>query len=111
MSAMTQIITPDADTLIRKANEMIPFLLEKGAQHDRDKRISPEVAQRLRDNGFFRICQSRENGGYGMRPSVLWRVTREIARGDSATAWILSLAGLHPWVAGMFAPRAQDEVF
>src|SRR5690554_3542539 len=90
---------------------MIPFLLEKGAQHDRDKRISPEVAQRLRDNGFFRICQSRENGGYGMRPSVLWRVTREIARGDSATAWILSLAGLHPWVAGMFAPRAQDEVF
>lgn len=46
-----------------------------------------------------------------MRPSVLWRVTREVARGDSATAWILSLAGLHPWLAGMFPPEAQDEVF
>lgn len=111
MSTSTQNVIPDAESLINKAKEMIPFLSERGAQHDLDKRISSEVAQRLRGNGFFRICQSRENGGFGMRPSVLWRVTREVARGDSATAWILSLAGLHPWVAGMFAPQAQDEVF
>lgn len=100
-----------ADMLIASAKEMIPFLKEKGPQHDIDKRISNEVARKLRDNGFFRICQSRENGGFGLRPSVLWRVTREVARGDSASAWILSLAGLHPWVGGMFSPQAQDEVF
>lgn len=102
---------PTAETLIARAQQYIPTLREYGPLHDENKRISAEVAHFLRESGFFRICQSRENGGYGMRPSVLWRVSREIARGDSATAWILSLAGLHPWMAGMFGARAQDDVF
>ena len=111
MSNSTVNAVPDAETLVEKARQMIPWLREVGPQHDTDKRVSDDVACKLRENGFFRICQSRENGGYGLRPSVLWKVTREVARGDSATAWILSLAGLHPWVAGMFPPQAQDEVF
>lgn len=102
---------PSADALIDKARSMIPLLQRNGPGHDEAKRISDEVAVQLRQAGFFRICQSVENGGYGMRPSVLWRVSREIARGDSASAWILALAGLHPWMAGMFPLRAQDEVF
>ena len=102
---------PTAEELVQRAQAMIPELRERGPGHDADKRISDEVASSLRQAGFFRICQSTENGGYGMRPSTLWRVTREIARGDSATAWILSLAGLHPWMAGMFPAQAQDEVF
>lgn len=111
MNQASAPVIPSADDLIASARELIPLLKELGARHDTDKRISDEVARRLREAGFFRICQSVENGGYGMRPSVLWRVTREIARGDSATAWILSLAGLHPWLAGMFPARAQDDVF
>lgn len=103
--------TPAPQKLITAAQDLIPWLRARGPQHDDAKRISSEVAERLRALGFFRICQSRANGGYGMRPSVLWRVTRELARGDSATAWIHGLAGLHPWVVGMFEPRAQDEVF
>lgn len=100
-----------ADSLISAARDLIPQLKQAGPGHDANKRISDDIARRLREAGFFRICQSVENGGYGMRPSVLWRVAREIARGDSATAWILSLAGLHPWMAGMFPVAAQDEVF
>ncbi|MBB5214589.1 hypothetical protein [Parapusillimonas granuli] len=111
MNAFTSKTAPEPESLIQAAHELIPFLRKKGPQHDADKRVSDEVTELLRGKGFFRICQSRENGGYGLRPSVLWRVTREIARGDSATAWILSLAGLHPWMAGMFPPRAQDDVF
>ncbi|MFM0283135.1 hypothetical protein P0D75_34510 [Paraburkholderia sediminicola] len=102
---------PDSETLIERARLMIPMLKEQGPEHDSAKRISNDVASQLRAAGFFRICQSVENGGYGLRPSVLWRVCREVARGDSATAWILGLAGLHPWMAGMFGERAQDDVF
>jgi alkylation response protein AidB-like acyl-CoA dehydrogenase len=102
---------PDTETLIERARSMIPMLKERGPGHDSAKRISDDVAGQLRAAGFFRICQSVENGGYGLRPSVLWRVCREVARGDSATAWILGLAGLHPWMAGMFGERAQDDVF
>jgi len=111
MNQISASVAPTADSLIASARDLIPLLKEVGASHDSSKRISDDVARRLREAGFFRICQSVENGGYGMRPSVLWRVAREIARGDSATAWILSLAGLHPWMAGMFPIAAQDEVF
>ena len=111
MQKIEQTTTPTADELVRRAQSMIPRLREAGPRHDANKRISDEVAADLRQAGFFRICQPEENGGYGMRPSTLWRVAREIGRGDSATAWILSLAGLHPWMAGMFSPQAQDEVF
>lgn len=107
MNDLTLSSNPTAETLIKSANELIPLLRKKGPQHDIDKRISSEVAQLLRQHGYFRICQSQENGGYGMRPSVLWRVTREIARGDTATAWILSLAGLHPWMAGLYSPALR----
>lgn len=102
---------PTEASLIAAARQMIPRLKEIGARHDADKRISDEAATALRAAGFFRICQSVENGGYGMRPSTLWRVTREIGRADSASAWILGLAGLHPWMAGMFPVAAQNDVF
>lgn len=102
---------PDADTLIGAARDLIPMLRRLGPRHDAERRLSDEAAGAIRAAGFFRICQSIENGGYGLPPSVLWRVAREIARGDTSTAWVLSLAGLHPWMAGMFPVAAQDEVF
>lgn len=111
MPAVTSPQAPCAESLIAAARALVPLLQQAGPEHDRNKRISDGIARQLRDAGFFRICQSVENGGYGMRPSVLWRVAREIARGDSATTWILSLTGLHPWMVGMFPIRAQDEVF
>lgn len=111
MNQISASNAPTADSLIASARELIPSLKQAGPGHDANKRISDGIARRLREAGFFRICQSVENGGYGMRPSVLWRVAREIARGDSAAAWILSLAGLHPWMAGMFPVAAQDEIF
>lgn len=103
--------SPSTESLLEHAKSLIPMLKAAGPSHDAHKRISDEVAQALRNAGFFKICQSQENGGFGMRPSTLWRVAREIGRGDSATAWIFSLAGLHPWLAGMFPVRAQDDVF
>lgn len=102
---------PSAQSLLQSAMDLAPRLKEMGKVHDQNKCVSSEIAAELRERGFFKICQSAENGGYGMRPSVLWKVAREVTRADTATGWILSLAGLHPWLAGMFPPAAQDEVF
>jgi len=46
-----------------------------------------------------------------MRPSTLWEVTRHLGRGCGSTAFIVSLLGVHSWIAGMFEQRAQAEVF
>jgi len=102
---------PTPETLVALARDCIVPLQKLREQHARDRRLSAGAISLLRERGFFRICQPREHGGYGLDPAVLWEVTREIARGDSATAWILSLAGLHPWLVGLFDERAQADVF
>lgn len=102
---------PTVDELIQRAKGLCELIRSKSDQHENERKLSKDVADALRDSGFYKICQSKENGGYGMSPSVLWRVSKEIGIGDGSTAWILSLTGLHPWLAGMFPPQAQDDVF
>jgi len=63
--------TPSAEALIDKARSMIPLLQRNGPGHDEAKRISDEVAMQLRQAGFFRICQSTENGGRASRSPSL----------------------------------------
>ena len=62
---------PDADALIGAARDLIPMLRRLGPRHDAERRLSDEAAGAIREAGFFRICQSIENGGYGLPPSVL----------------------------------------
>ena len=102
---------PSPDELVARARALIPVLRARSAACEEAKRIPDETARDLVDAGFFRITQPASAGGYAMRPSVLWAVAREIGRGCGSTAWIISLLGLHPWLVGMFAPQAQDEVF
>lgn len=102
---------PSPDELIGRARAMVPALRAMGRSHDNDGRVSDAAMALLREAGFFRIVQPRAAGGYGMHLRVLWSVAREVTRADTATGWILCLAGVHPWLVGMFPPQAQDEVF
>ncbi len=97
--------------LVARAEAMIPRLRERAAAADRDSVLAPETVRELRDAGFFRIMQPPRFGGYGLRPSVLWEVTRQLGRGCGSSAFIVSLLGVNSWIAGMFAPEAQAEVF
>jgi alkylation response protein AidB-like acyl-CoA dehydrogenase len=90
---------------------MVPALRQRAHDADRDAHLAPETIRELRDAGFFRILQPPRFGGYGMRPSVLWEVTRQLGRGCGSTAFIVSLLGVHAWIVGMFEPKAQAEVF
>jgi len=103
--------TPSPTELIARAEAMVPVLRKRAGDADRNSKLAPETVQELRDVGFFRILQPPKFGGYGMRPSTLWEVTRHLGRGCGSTAFIVSLLGVHSWMAGMFEPHAQAEVF
>ena len=103
--------TPSPSQLIAQAEAMIPVLRQRAGDADRNARLAPETIRELREAGFFRILQPPRFAGYGMRPSVLWEVTRHLGRGCGSTAFLVSLLGVHAWIVGMFEPRAQAEVF
>lgn len=108
---MHVVVKPSVEQLIARAEIMIPTLRERAEQADRDRNLAPETIKDLRQAGFFRILQPERLGGYAMRPSALWEVTRHLGRGCGSTAFVVSLLGLHAWMVGMFEPRAQEEVF
>jgi 3-hydroxy-9,10-secoandrosta-1,3,5(10)-triene-9,17-dione monooxygenase len=104
-------LIPQPDDLVLSAESLIPFLRERAGEADRNGRFSDEAIRKLREKGFFRILQPARFGGYGLDPSTLWRVTRQLGRGCGSTAFIVSLLAVHSWIVGMFMTAAQREVF
>ena len=102
---------PQPDDLVLSAESLVPFLRDRADEADRNGRFSDEAIRKLRENGFFRILQPARFGGYGLNPSTLWRVTRQLGRGCGSTAFIVSLLAVHSWIVGMFKTTAQQEVF
>jgi alkylation response protein AidB-like acyl-CoA dehydrogenase len=102
---------PSSDDLIIRAERLIPFLRKRASDADRNSEFSPEAIHQLREAGFFRILQPAQFGGYGLDPSTLWSVTRQLGRGCGSTAFIISLFAVHCWIVGMFKASAQGEVF
>lgn len=102
---------PSADDLVFRAESLIPFLRERAKDADHKGEFTAEAIHQLRKAGFFRILQPARFGGYGLPPSTLWSVTRQLGRGCGSTAFIISLLAVHSWIAGMFPAAAQQDVF
>jgi alkylation response protein AidB-like acyl-CoA dehydrogenase len=102
---------PDRAALIAGARALIPRLRARGAAADAARCLPAETVAELSVLGVFRVVRPIAHGGWGMRPSVLWEMTREIGRGCGSTAWIAGLLGLHPWVGGLFGAAARAELF
>jgi len=102
---------PTEQELFERAQALVPVLRERAAATEKNGRISDDVAQMLRDAGFYNILMPVRVGGYGMKHSVLWKMAREVGRGCASTGWTLGLVGLSPWMVGLFPAKAQDDVF
>lgn len=111
ISSASMVGTPDREQLVKRARQLAPLLRGLASQHDQDRRVSAQAIEALRDAGFFRIVKPQSAGGWEMHPGTFFEVAREVTRADTAAGWILCLAGIHPWLLGMFDPRFQDEVF
>ena len=54
---------PTPETLIARAQAMIPTLAERAARQQEHRRILPETMAELKSAGFFRIFQPKRYGG------------------------------------------------
>ena len=104
-------MTEQAEQLIARARALVPMLRAGAADAERDRRLADDTMAAIREAGFLRILQPREDGGYALSPEVLWRVTGEIARGCASTAWLVGLSGANVWLVGLFDAACRAEVF
>ena len=98
------------EKLIARARDLVPFLVEKADETERNRTMLPEVNKRLTDAGLLRIMQTPHHGGYGLDLTTQLAVSAELARGCGSTAWIHSLIGNQNSAVAWFTPQAQEEV-
>lgn len=101
----------DIASLLERAEQTQDWLRGKAAEVEQRRGLTPEVVERLVDDGLFRITQPSLYGGLGLEPRVAWQAVYQIARGCSSTAWILGLSSANVVMIGKFSAEAQRDVF
>ena len=103
-------LTPEQ--IIQRAVDLRSVLRTDQAQSEERGAYSPEMHERFKQAGFYRILQPRMFGGYEFDLTVFSRVMVEIARGCPGTGWCLTLASGHALnVAALYSESAQAKIF
>lgn len=103
-------LTPEQ--IIQRAIDLRPLLLAEQAATEARGTYSPEMHERFKAAGFYRILQPRMFGGYEFDLATFSRVMVEIARGCPGTGWCLTLASGHALnVAALYNESAQAKIF
>ncbi|MCM2472395.1 acyl-CoA dehydrogenase [Rhizobium sp. CG5] len=113
---MAPLAKPEPDLtpaqIIQRAIDLRPLLLEDQAAAEERGTYSPEMHERFREAGFYRILQPAMYGGYEFDLTVFSRVIVEVARGCPGTGWCLCLASGHALnAAALFDKDGQDIIF
>ena len=102
---------PSTGELVERAAALRPLLAAHEEQTDRERRVAEANVQAVRDAGLCRIMVPRRFGGYETDMRTFLAVMSELATGSPATSWAMSLINVCAWLVGLFAERAQKDVW
>lgn len=93
------------------AEEIALSAREVSAQTERERRLAPELVDRLNDAGLLRATMPREVDALELEPPIALRCAEAIARGDAAAGWCVSIAITSALLVAYLPPAARDEMF
>jgi alkylation response protein AidB-like acyl-CoA dehydrogenase len=102
---------PEFCELLERARQLTPLLRERAQQTERDRRVSAEVTDLLKQAGLFRAAQPRRFGGYEFSLEEMRQLAFELGRGCTSTGWCYGLSAANAWTLGMFPVQAQEDVW
>jgi 3-hydroxy-9,10-secoandrosta-1,3,5(10)-triene-9,17-dione monooxygenase len=100
------------DDLVERARQLAPRLRQRMKEMDQLGRLPEETVQELQEAGLFQLTTPRIYGGRQVDMRTYMDVVAEIGRGDTSTAWVVSLVNGANWMAAaVFPEETQQEVF
>lgn len=114
-SLLAPIRAPEPDLtgpdMLARAIQIVPYLREKSTEIESRRSIPPDVDERLRAAGFYRLLQPRALGGYELDFDTFVDVMLELFRGDGSAGWVSCFMSAHIlWITAL-DPSAQREIF
>jgi alkylation response protein AidB-like acyl-CoA dehydrogenase len=108
---MTTTEAPTRTELVRRASELVPLLQQNALWGEENRRLHDGTVAALVDAGLLKMRVPTRFGGYESDMTTVVDVIAEVARGDGAAAWTLSVWSISAWMAGLFPDHVQDEIF
>lgn len=102
---------PSFDDLRQRAQALVPTLRARAQDTERNRRVSSDTTELIREAGLFRLMQPARFGGYEYGFSELIEISFEIARGCGSTSWCAGLGIVHQWLLALFPLAAQEDVW
>ena len=102
---------PSHAELIERARALVPRLIERAPQAERDRRVADEIIAAMKSTGLFRALQPKRWGGYETDLGTYYDIELVLAEGDMSAAWIYGVVGVTPWVMALFDDRAARDVW
>jgi alkylation response protein AidB-like acyl-CoA dehydrogenase len=102
---------PTREEILNRARDMIPVIRARTKQADELRRMPDETVDEFRKAGFYRILQPAKFGGFELPYGMQTELAMELGRGCASSAWDASITACHAWLGGMFAPKAQEEIW
>lgn len=100
------------DDLVERARQLVPHLRQRVKEMDQLGYLPEATVQELQDAELFQLTIPRIYGGHQVDMRTYMDVVAEIGRGDTSTAWIVSLISGANWMAAaVFPEETQQEVF
>lgn len=108
---MSSYEIPSEAVLLERARALVPALRERADECERLRHIPPQSIQDMKDAGLFRVLQPRAFGGYEMDFSTYVKLSIELGRGCTSTAWVYENNAMHNLILAFFSEEAQREVW
>lgn len=103
--------TPTREDILGRARDMVPVISRRAKQADELRRMPDETVAEFREAGFYRILQPAKFGGFEMPYGMQTELAMVLGRGCASSAWDASITACHGWLGGMYAPKAQEEIW
>jgi len=108
---MDDPVGTNVDGVLARVAGLEPMIRGASAEAETERRLSPRVAEALRDAGCYHLFRPRSRGGLELDPVSAFRVMEELARIDSAAGWNVALANSTELFGAWYSDETTEEVF
>ena len=100
-----------ADELLQKVRDLAPEIGERAGEAEALRRIPPDLIEKLRAAGVFRMFAPRSHGGLELDFPEGLKVIAEVARADGSAGWTVMIGSASAVILSRLPRPTFDEIF
>jgi len=102
---------PTTDEIVAALEKLLPLLRRNAREGERQRNLTSETNEGLREAGVYRLFTPRRFGGYQVDLGTMFEAMRTIARADPSASWVAANSCVLAWWTAHFPDDVQEEVW